>query len=170
MRAIILCGGYGKKLRPLTWLKPKCMVRVNGKPVLEHIVNHLRNHGINEIYVNLHYKPKQVMDYFGTSLVYLYEPKLLGEEGTISALYPYINNDWCVVVNGDTLTNLDINKMFSLSWGKEIKYMDGDIYAGVRIIPPNYLPGEKFTKYQDTESYWIDMGTFEGLRKAQKLI
>jgi len=170
MKAILLAAGLGTRLWPLTKSKPKPMVEVGGKPVLEHLVEHLNHFGIYEIIVNLHYLPEVIMKHFGDRLLYSYDPKLLGEEGTIVSLSRWIERDYCVVMNGDTLTNLNINEMFRLSQGGNIKWMDGKTYAGTRIITPFYLLGKRESgEYQNKNYYWLDIGTHNGLERARKL-
>ena len=57
-----------------------------------------------------------------------------------------------------------------MSNGKNIKYMDGKVYAGTRIISPGYFLGDvKSVEYQDHEARWVDMGSFDGLERAKKL-
>ena|SRR3990167_103052 len=169
MKGIILTAGLGTRLWPLTKSKPKPMIEVGGKPVLEHLVDHLNHFGIYEIIVNLHYLPEVIMKHFGERLLYSYEPKLLGEEGTIISLSRWIENDFCVVMNGDTLTNLNINEMFRLSQGKNVKWMDKEVYAGTRIITPLYLLGNRDSSlYQNKNYYWFDIGTPSGLAKARE--
>ena len=169
MKALILSAGLGTRLRPLTNKVPKPMIDVGGYPVLEHLIFHLSKFGITQVMVNLHYKPEVIMKYFGTRLLYSYEPTLLGEEGTIRSLQRWMFNDYTVVMNGDTLTDININDMFRLSMGKNIKSMDGNIYTGTRIISPQYFFGDtESTKYYDNNMYWQDIGTPEGLKKARE--
>lgn len=66
MKAVIMAGGEGTRLRPLSLGSPKPMTPLLGRPVMEHIINLLKNHGIDDICVTLCYKPKGVMDYFGS--------------------------------------------------------------------------------------------------------
>jgi NDP-sugar pyrophosphorylase family protein len=169
MRALILSAGYGTRLGRLTKETPKPMIEIAGRPVLEHLVFHLYKFGITQIMVNLHYKPKVIMDYFQTRLLYSYEPKLLGEEGTIQSLKHWLINDYTVIMNGDTLTDIDIIQMFRWSGGKNIRSMESKIYTGTKIISPNYFIGDtSFTDYFDTDMYWQDIGTPSGLKKAKQ--
>ena len=108
------------------------------------------------------------MKHLGGRVLYFYEPELLGEDGTLLVLSDWID-EYTVVVNGDTLTNLDLKRMFDLSGGNAIKFMDGDVYAGVRIIPPKGLI-TKETKYYDPEAWWCDMGTFKGLKRLNNIL
>lgn len=166
MKALILAAGKGTRLGKLTKDTPKVMLRVGGKPCLEHLVNHLNSFGITEIIVNLHHKPKVIMDYFGTRLLYFYEPKLLGEEGTIEALEEWLGSPF-VVMNGDTLTNVNINEMKaqlrrSLFAG-HIEFHDG-VPAGTWIY--KWLGGLK--RLYGSDAFWFDIGSLEGLKKARK--
>ena len=65
MKAIIMAGGKGTRLRPLTNELPKPMVNIIDKPIMEHIINLLKNHNITEIAVTLGYKSQAIIDYFG---------------------------------------------------------------------------------------------------------
>ena len=169
MKALILCAGLGTRLKPITDKIPKCMVRVGGKPVLEHLVFHLWQFGINQIVVNLHHKHQIIMDYFGERLLYLYEPQLLGEERTIECLRNWTTSDYMVVMNGDTLTNIDIKLMFTMCGGKNIKSMDKNIFTGTKILGPRYfyLNDRSFVNYSNADTYWQDIGTHKGLKKAR---
>src|SRR3990167_2616750 len=80
MKALILSAGGGTRLGKLKKKIPKPMITVCNYPVLEHLVFHLSKFGITQIMVNLHYKPEVIMNYFGTGLLYSYEPTLLGEK------------------------------------------------------------------------------------------
>lgn len=145
------------------------MVDVAGYPVLEHLVFHLYRYGITQIMVNTHYKPEAIMSYFGPRLLYSYEQTPLGEGGTIQSLKHWLLNDYTVVMNGDTLTNIDISQMFRWSRGKNIMSMDGETYTGTKIISPAYFFGDtKFTKYYDPGIYWKDIGTPQGLKEARR--
>jgi dTDP-glucose pyrophosphorylase len=169
MKAIIRCGGEGKRLRPLTYFVPKPMIKVAGKPILEHIIDYLKYYGIEQIVVNVRYKPSKIMKHFGDRILYLYDKKPTTEEETIKSLEKWRAFDYCAVINGDTLTNLNLLNMMSMSNGENIKFMDGKTYAGVRIVEPNYVEGDKSCLYQNKDFWWIDVGTFKGLRKARKL-
>ena len=170
MKALILCAGLGKRLWPLTQEVPKPMIEIEGKPVLEHIMFHLSKFGIKDFMVNLHYKPQVFMDYFGDRLMYSYEPLLLGEEGTIDKVKPWFE-DYMLVANGDTLTDLSLVDMFNLSGGRSVRFMDGKVYGGTKILSPGYLRGDdkKIADYYPINTYWQDIGTPEGLQKAKEI-
>ena len=84
VKAVIMAGGEGTRLRPLSLGRPKPMTPLFGRPVMEHIIRLLREQGIREIGVTLCYQPQVVMDYFGSGeqlgvqLTYFVEEKPLG--------------------------------------------------------------------------------------------
>jgi NDP-sugar pyrophosphorylase family protein len=93
MNALILSAGLGTRLKPLTNKVPKPMIKVAGRPVLEHLIFHLHKYGIRNIILNLHYLPLKIMEHFGSSVLYTYENELLGESRTIKTLaenFPFI--------------------------------------------------------------------------------
>ncbi|MCP3686714.1 MAG: NDP-sugar synthase [bacterium] len=181
MKALILCAGLGTRLRPITNKTPKAMVEVGGKPVLEHLVKHLENFGITEVVVNLHYLPDQIYKYFGTRLLYLYEPELLGASETVRRLRGWLaphGGDF-IVMNGDTLTNVNIKQMIKEHNTRPPRVMtvfrEGEVNAGTWIINSdffNYQHGDINTfnqhSYHEPGVYWQDMGTPEGLKKVRK--
>lgn len=143
------------------------MVSIDGKPVLAHLVDHLKSHGIKDIIVNVHHMYTHIVESFGNSLIYSYENPLLGEQGTIERLQPWLGERF-VVMNGDTLTDVDITEMIQIS--KEDKrsviFMDRkeDVYAGTKVL---YPASDKLPKPYYRGS-WQDMGTHEGLEKARR--
>ena len=161
MRCLILSAGLGTRLGSLTKNTPKPMVKIAGKPCLEHIVDHLNSYGITEIIVNTHYLPEKIYKHFGTRLLYSYEPELLGEEKTILSLKDWLG-DRFIVCNGDTLTDVNLYKM--MRFYPSCRYMDGDVYAGTEIIHFNTTP----KKYYQEDAFWIDIGDPSRLKKARK--
>lgn len=89
MKAVIMAGGEGTRLRPLSLGVPKPMTPLFGRPVMEHIITLLKRHHITDICVTLCYKPQAVMDYFGSGeqlgvqLTYFVEEEPLGTAGSV---------------------------------------------------------------------------------------
>lgn len=116
MRALVLAAGEGQRLRPLTLRMPKPMVPVGGRPVLEHLIALLRQHGIDEVAINLHYRPEAIVDHFGdgrtfgVSITYAHEVRLLGSAGAARALDAFLT-DTFLVLYGDVLTNADLSAL-----------------------------------------------------------
>ena len=115
-QAILMVGGEGTRLRPLTENVPKPMLPVAGRPILEHIIDHLRSHGVQQVTMALGYRAKQIEEHFGDGakwgieIKYVLEKKPLGTAGAIG-LVPDINNSPLLVMNGDILTDLDLSAM-----------------------------------------------------------
>ena len=115
--AVIMAGGKGTRLRPLTEDIPKPMIKVAGTPILEHIIHHLVGFGIKNIYLSVNYKANIIKDYFGDgesfgcSINYIYEEKPLGTAGALSLL-PKTKND-LILMNGDLITQFNISKMLN---------------------------------------------------------
>lgn len=118
MQAVIVAGGRGERLRPLTENIPKPMVEVKGKPILEHTIDLLRSNGVIDLILALGYLPKVIVDYFGNGekfgvkIRYTFEDPLkpLGTAGAIRESQKFINNDF-VVTYADILRKLDIVDM-----------------------------------------------------------
>jgi NDP-sugar pyrophosphorylase family protein len=113
---MILAAGEGTRLRPLTLERPKPMLPVAGRPVLEHIVAWLRSYGITRIAMNLHHLPHVVTEYFGdgsafqVELTYSVEESILGTAGGVRRLAPFFDEPF-VLVYGDVLTDLDLKTL-----------------------------------------------------------
>ncbi len=115
---MVLAAGEGTRLRPLTLDRPKPMLPIGEKPLLEHVVTWLRRHGITDIAINLHHEPESVTDYFGdghcfgVSITYSYEERLLGTAGAARRLQSFFEGTF-VVVYGDVFTNLDLTRLIA---------------------------------------------------------
>ena len=114
MKAVIMAGGSGTRLRPLTSDLPKPMVPVANRPMSEHIVNLLKEHGINDIIFTLHYLPQAIEDYFGDGSQYgvkisyaIEHGKPLGTAGCVKAVQDELDSTF-LVISGDCLTDIDL--------------------------------------------------------------
>ncbi|HLQ32081.1 MAG TPA: nucleotidyltransferase family protein [Chloroflexota bacterium] len=114
MKALILAAGEGTRLGALTRGRPKPMLPVGGRPLLEHQLDLLRHHGIIEVAINLHYKPQSIVEYlgdgsrFGVSITYSSETRLLGSAGAAKRLGWFFRDSF-LVMYGDLLTDLDLS-------------------------------------------------------------
>lgn len=113
---LILAGGEGKRLRPLTNDCPKPMLDVNGKPMLEHIIEHCKGSGFKSFYLSVNYLKEKIISYFGDgrshgiTISYLEETAPLGTAGPMSLL-PRNTRFPLLVINGDVLTSLDYESL-----------------------------------------------------------
>jgi mannose-1-phosphate guanylyltransferase len=123
MKAFLLAAGVGSRLRPITDTMPKCMVPIDGRPLLEIWLAAFAAAGVNEVLVNLHYLPGAVRQHVtarvGPPEVRLvHEPELLGSAGTLAA-----NRDWVaddelfLACNADNLTDFDLRQLIDAHHG-----------------------------------------------------
>jgi dTDP-glucose pyrophosphorylase len=111
--AVVLAGGKGQRLRPLTESVPKPMLKVAGRPILERLVLHLLGHGIRRIYLSVNYLAQQIREHFGSGekfgcrIEYLEENEPLGTGGCL-ALLPEPPQTPLLVLNGDLVTQFDV--------------------------------------------------------------
>ena len=110
--AVVLVGGEGTRLRPLTYTTPKPMLPIANRPFLEHQVEHLRAHGVDRIVLACGYKPDAIRAHFGSELEYVVEPEPLGTGGAIAyAAREAGISETFVACNGDVLTDLDLTAL-----------------------------------------------------------
>jgi NDP-sugar pyrophosphorylase family protein len=103
MKAMVLAAGLGTRLRPLTDDKPKCLIPLAGRPLLDWTLRWLSNFGVNECVINLHYLPNKVQDFvgegsqYGLQIHYSYEPELLGTAGAVKKVAPFFDQPFYVI-------------------------------------------------------------------------
>ena len=116
MKAVVMAGGEGTRLRPLTSNQPKPMVPVAGKPCMEHILELVRRHGITSGVATLAYMPQVIRGYFGegshlgVELDYSVEEVPAGTAGSVKLVEPYLDETF-LVVSGDALTDMDLTSL-----------------------------------------------------------
>lgn len=115
MKAVIMAGGAGSRLRPLTCGRPKPMTPLVNKPVMEYTIELLRTHGITDIAVTLQYLPNSIRDYFGNgsqwgvNLEYFVEEVPLGTAGSVKNAQEFLD-DTFIVISGDALTDFNLTE------------------------------------------------------------
>jgi len=124
MKAIIMAGGEGTRLRPLTCDKSKPMVPVRNMPVMEHIINLLKSHGIYDIAVTLQYLPDSIINYFkdgkdfGVNLTYFTEHTPLGTAGSVKNAESFLDGDF-LVISGDALCDVNLKDAINFHYEKK---------------------------------------------------
>ncbi|HEY9727559.1 MAG TPA: mannose-1-phosphate guanyltransferase [Chroococcales cyanobacterium] len=115
MRAVLMAGGSGTRLRPLTCDLPKPMVPILNRPIAEHIINLLKRHQITEVVATLHYLPDVMRDYFqdgsdfGVQMTYaVEEDQPLGTAGCVKNIAELLD-DTFLVISGDSITDFDLS-------------------------------------------------------------
>jgi dTDP-glucose pyrophosphorylase len=115
IQAVIMAGGYGTRLRPLTEDLPKPMLPIGDKPLLQRTIERLRDAGIKHVQISTHYLQEKITDYFGdgqafgVDLNYLYEDQPMGTAGALGLLHP--TDEPLLVMNGDVLTQVDFRSL-----------------------------------------------------------
>lgn len=117
LEAVIMAGGRGKRLSPLTDNKPKPLLEVGGIPILERNIINLKSYGISKIYITVNYLSSQIKKYFGdgeafgVKIIYIEEEHFLGTAGSLS-LINKIETPNFLVMNADLLTNVNILNLY----------------------------------------------------------
>ncbi len=116
---MILTAGLGTRLHHLTRTKPKALIEINGKPLLEIVVRELIAAGVDEIIINLHHFPEQIeaflrnSHFFGIHIEFLHEEKLLDTGGGLKNAAPFFDEDEPFFLhNVDILSDIDLKKMY----------------------------------------------------------
>ena len=116
MKVVILAGGFGTRLRPLTYTQPKPMLQIVGKPVIEHIVEYLRSYGFFDIILTTNYLRNQVIGHlghgekYGVNIIYPFEEDPLGTAGSVKNISQHLNETF-LVIQGDNITDFDLNSI-----------------------------------------------------------
>ena len=116
MKAIILAGGRGKRLRPITDYVPKSLVPIKNIPIIEWQIKYLKKFGISEVIICSGYKTEMIEDYLknkklGIKITFSVENKPLGTGGAIKKAGNKIKENSFVVINGDIITNIDLKQL-----------------------------------------------------------
>lgn len=118
MEALLLAGGIGSRLRPLTDILPKCLMPIHGKPLLGLWLSKLQRAGVSKVFVNLHYKEQLVRDYIEASafrplVSFVQEPELLGTAGTLRKIESEVASEDVMVIHADNVSIFDLDKFLS---------------------------------------------------------
>ncbi|MDP4179184.1 MAG: sugar phosphate nucleotidyltransferase, partial [Bacillota bacterium] len=189
MKAIIMAGGEGTRLRPLTCNIPKPMIPIMGKPVMEYIIELLKKNNITDIGVTLQYLPDEIINYFGdgkdwgVNIRYFIENTPLGTAGSVKNAEKFLD-DTFIVISGDSLTDINLSKAIEYHNKKEalatlvIKEVDVPLDYGVVITDKNgaiqgFLEkpswSEVFSDKVNTGIYILEPEVFTYYEKNQKI-
>jgi len=164
-QAVILSAGLGTRLRPLTNKIPKVMLPLQGKPLLEHHIEQLKKHGIREFFINLHYLPDVIKNYFGeggkwdVKIYYAFEQEILGTAGGVKNFESALADNFFIIY-GDAFYEINYEHLadFYLShkdavgmgtvrqtdhpWDSDLAVVDG----GGRIVEFHIKPHKELPK------------------------
>jgi len=179
---MIMAGGRGERLRPLTDTTPKPMLPLGGKPIIEHTIDRLITYGITTFYISVKYLGQQIMDYLGdgsakgVTIRYVCEETPLGTAGALS-LVDSFETDHILLMNSDLFTNADIEELY-------LAALESEAWAAVATVPYStkipygiftttnqFITGLKekpvYTHYANAGIYMIDKRALHYLPKNQ---
>lgn len=180
MKAVILAAGEGVRLRPLTYYKPKVMIKVGNRPILEYIINALRENNIKEILLVVGYRKERIITYFldgaefGVNLEYVTQEKLLGTGHALSVAREKIDDDF-IVLPGDNLIDAMLirdvistkEKNVAAIYRSEIPSKYGVVsLKGKSIYKITEKPREEISKVVSTGIYKFTESFFDGLNEC----
>src|SRR5438046_1550946 len=119
MKAVVMAGGEGTRLRPLTSNQPKPMVPIAGKPCIEHILELLHDHGLDDVVITVAFLPQAIRSYFGgggalgMNISYSVEETPLGTAGSVRLAARALDEDPFLVISGDALCDVDLTRLIA---------------------------------------------------------
>jgi dTDP-glucose pyrophosphorylase len=165
--AVVMAGGYGTRLRPLTNETPKPMLPLGDKPVVEHTIDGLRKHGIRQVFIATHYKAEAFSEHFGdghafgVQIDYIREEKPLGTAGVLAALPK--GDDPLLVINGDIVTDLSYGAMLRFHRESEaemtvgVRQYEFSVPYGVVEIQDTNI---RAMREKPTHSFFVNAGVY----------
>ena len=159
---MILSGGRGKRLRPVTDAIPKPLIKINGKPLIEWKINYLKKFGIKDIIICSGYKGKKIENYirkkknFGCNIEYSVETSPLGTGGAIKKAIKNVVGDSFIVLNGDIITNINLKKIMVKT--NSIAAIELRTNYGTMKIKNNKIL--QFNEKTDVKDTWMNGGIY----------
>ena len=172
MKAIILAGGRGKRLRPITDKIPKPLIPINNKPLIERTIKYLKKYGITEIIISSGYKSNLIEKFlkkkknFGCKIIFSTEKTPLGTGGAIKKALKHVDEESFLVLNGDIVTNIDLKKI--LKKPNTIAANELKTKFGTMNIRNNKIL--KFNEKKDVTNVWMNPGIYHLSKNIKKLI
>ena len=172
MKAIILAGGRGKRLRPITDKIPKPLIPINNKPLIERTIKYLKKYGITEIIISSGYKSNLIEKFlkkkknFGCDIVFSIEKTPLGTGGAVKKALRFVDEESFVVLNGDIVTNIDLKKI--LKKPNTIAANELKTKFGTMDIRNNKIL--KFNEKKDVSNVWMNPGIYHLSKNIEKII
>jgi len=177
MQAVVLAGGFGKQLAPLTSEVPKPLLPVGGRPILVRQIEWLRRFGVTDVVLAVGYLRHKVFEAlgdgrgFGVRIFYSVEEEPLGTAGAIRNAEPFMRDDVFIVLNGDVLTNLDLNRLVEAL---------GDADGAIALVPLRSPYGivefdrdGRITRFREKpllEGFYINAGVYAFRREVLKFL
>ena len=161
MKAIILAGGRGKRLRPITDYVPKPLISIKNIPIIEWQIKYLKKFGISEIIICSGYKTEMIENYLknkklGIKITFSIENKPLGTGGAIKKAGKKIKDKSFIVINGDIITNIDLKKLMK----KENSIASIQLKTNFGILQTDKDKIIKFDEKKEIKNLWMNAGIY----------
>jgi len=161
LKAIILAGGKGKRLRPITDYVPKPLIPIKNIPIIEWQIKYLKKFGITEVIICSGYKTKMIENYLnnkklGIKITFSIEDKPLGTGGAIKKAGKKIKDKSFLVINGDTITNIDLKKVMK----KENSIASIQLRTKFGILQTEQNKIIKFDEKKEIINLWMNAGIY----------
>ncbi|MCX8165453.1 MAG: nucleotidyltransferase family protein [Acidilobaceae archaeon] len=172
--ALVLAGGFGKRLRPLTLETPKVLLPIGSKTIIEHQIEWLRSYGISEIFMLVGYLKEKIIEALGSGakhgvfISYVVEDEPLGTGGALrNAAHIISKMEPVIVVNGDIVTDIDPRPL--------LRSLEGNIVASIALVPLKSPYGvvevegnlaRSFREKPVLRDYWINAGVYAMRREV----
>ena len=156
MKGVIMAGGFGTRLKPLTIHRPKPMVPIANRPIMEHIVELLKRHGITDLISILYFQPEQITQHFGDGsafgvrMRYVTADADYGTAGAVRNAWDLIEGDRVLVISGDVLTDFDLGEIVAAHEAREaeatiaLTAVENPLAFGIVIADPETGRVERF--------------------------
>ncbi len=166
MKTIVLAGGFGKRLRPLTDTRPKPMIEVLNIPIIEWQIRWLRRFGLKDVIICAGYMKEIIVDHIGngsrfdSQIEYSFEEKALGTGGALLNAKEFLSKeDSFLVLNGDVLTELDPNKLLNIANSNVLAVVPLRSPFGVVELDENSQV-RGFIEKPEISDKWINAGLY----------
>ena len=161
MKAIILAGGRGKRLRPITDYVPKPLISIKNIPIIEWQIKYLKKFGISEVIICSGYKTEMIENYLknkklGIKITFSIENKPLGTGGAIKKAGKKIRDKSFIVINGDIITNIDLEKLMK----KENSIASIQLKTNFGILQTDKDKIIKFDEKKEIKNLWMNAGIY----------
>lgn len=169
MKAIILAGGFGKRLKPITDYVPKPLIPINNIPILEWQINYLKKFDVNEVIVCTGYKTDMIINYFsmkdlGVSIKFSIEKTPLGTGGAIKKAGVSIKDKSFFVLNGDVITDISLTELAK----NENAIASIELKTKYGIIKTENNKVTKFEEKKEVPDVWMNAGIYHLQREILK--
>ncbi len=161
MKAIILAGGRGNRLKPITDYVPKSLVPIKNIPIIEWQIKYLKKFGISEVIICSGYKTEMIEDYLknrklGIKITFSIENKPLGTGGAIKKAGNKIKEKSFLVINGDIITNIDLKQLLK----KENSIASIQLKSKFGILQTDQDKIIKFDEKKEISDIWMNAGIY----------